>query len=168
MKRFTLLISSALLLSIVVWACKVNYSFTGISTDAESVSIQYFPNNAALAPPTLSQEFTEGLKDIFLQQTNIQLVDRNGELQFEGEIVDYTNEPIAITSDDNAAQNRLTITVNVRFVNTLDEKQNFEQRFSRFEDYSSSQNLSSVETDLNEAIIDQLTQDILTRAIGNW
>tara|TARA_B100000780_G_C20837101_1_gene332642 strand:- start:24 stop:530 length:507 start_codon:yes stop_codon:yes gene_type:complete len=168
MRRFSIIILSTVLMSAFMWACKVNYSFTGISTDAETVSIQYFPNNAALAPPTLSQEFSEGLKDIFLQQTSIQLVDRGGELQFEGEIVDYKNEPIAITSNDNAAQNRLTITVNVRFVNTLDETQNFEQRFSRFEDYSSTQNLSSVESDLNQLIIDQLTQDILTRAIGNW
>lgn len=148
--------------------CSVNYSFTGISTDAKSVSIQTFPSFAPLAPPTLSQEFTEDLRDIFIQQTNIQLIRDNGELQFEGEVVEYRNEPLAVTGNEVAALNRLTIVVNVRFVNTLDETQNFEQRFSRFEDYESTLSLPDVENQLIETINQQLTQDILQRAIGNW
>ncbi len=161
---------SFLVIISVAISCSVNYSFTGISTDAKTVSIQYFPisGNAALAPPTYSQEFTEALKDIFIQQTSMELINRGGELQFEGEVVGYTNAPTAIQSTDQAAQNRLTITVNVRFVNMLDESQNFEQRFSRFVDYNSSLQLTQVESQLTQEINDQLTQDILSRAIGNW
>ena len=161
---------SFLVITIIAISCGVNYSFTGISTDAKSVSIQYFPigGNAALAPPTYSQEFTEALKDIFIQQTSMELLNRGGELQFEGEVVGYTNTPTAIQSTDQAAQNRLTITVNVRFVNTLDETQNFEQRFSRFVDYNSSLQLAQVESQLTQEVNEQLTQDILSRAIGNW
>jgi len=161
---------SILSIFLLLAGCSVNYSFTGISTNAETVSIQYFPisGNAALAPPTYSQEFTEALKDIFIQQTSIELIDRNGELQFEGEVVGYQNTPIAIQSNDQAAQNRLSITINVRFVNQLDNTQNFEQRFTRFVDYDASQDLTQVESQLTSEINEQLTQDILTRAIGNW
>lgn len=149
-------------------SCSVTYSFTGIQTDAQSVSIQYFNNYAPLAPPTLSQDFTEGMKDIFLQQTNLKILSDNGELQFEGEVTDYKTEPVAITGDEQTALNRLSITVNVRFVDTRDDTKNFEQRFTRYEDYDSSQNLSEVEDDLVSSIIDQLTQDILNQAIGDW
>ena len=161
--------SCTVILSLVTLvSCSVNYSFTGISTDAESVSIQFFENYAALAPPTLSQEFTESMKDIFLQQTNLKILGDNGELQFEGEITNYTTEPVAITGDEQTALNRLSITVNVRFTNTSNDKQSFEQSFTRFEDYDSSQSLSSVESDLVESIIGQLTQDILNTSIGDW
>ena len=157
------------ILSVLAFSgCSVNYSFTGISTDAESVSIQFFENYAALAPPTLSQEFTESMKDIFLQQTNLKILRDNGELQFEGEITKYSTEPVAITGDEQTALNRLSITVNVRFTNTLDDKQSFERSFTRFEDYDSSQSLSAVESDLVTSIIAQLTQDILNAAIGDW
>lgn len=167
MKR---IFSSFLLFSLltVLTQCTVNYSFRGISTDANSVSIQFFENFAPLAPPTLSQGFTESMKDIFLQQTNLKILSQNGELQFEGEITNYRTEPVAITGDEQTALNRLSITVNVRFTNTLNEKQNFERTFTRYEDYDSSQSLSSVEADLVESIVDQLTQDILNAAIGDW
>jgi len=156
-------------ISIVAFTgCTVQYSFTGISTDAESVAIQFFDNYAPLAPPTLSQEFTEALKDIFLQQTNLKLLETNGELNFEGEITRYTTEPVAITGDESTALSRLSITLKVRFENTLDEEQSFEKSFTRFEDYDSSLNLSDVESELVSSIIDQLTQDILNEAIGNW
>jgi hypothetical protein len=167
MKRFFLAIT-LLCTPVLLQNCKVNYSFTGISTDAETVSIQYFPSVAPLAPPTYSQAFTESLKDIFLQQTNIALVENNGELQFEGEIVGYNNAPVAVQGNEQAALNRLTITVNVRFTNTLNEEDNFEKRFSKFEDYESTASLKQVEDQLTEDINKQLTQDILQKAIGNW
>lgn len=157
-----------LTLSLGLYACKVSYSFSGISTDAQSVSIQFFNAIAPLTPPTYTQVFTESLRDIFVQQTSLQLLSSNGELQFEGEVVDYRNTPVAISGTDVASLNRLTITVNVRFVNTLDETKNFEQRFTRFEDYPSSSQLADVEESLTRRINEQLTQDILIRAIGDW
>lgn len=168
MVKNVLQIGSCGMLLFLLIACKVNYSFTGISTDAKSVSIQFFENYAPLAPPTFSQEFTEALKDIFLQQTNLQLLKDQGELQFEGEVTDYRTEPVAITGDEQTALNRLSITVKVRFTNTLKDDQNFERTFTRFEDYDSSVSLSSVEDELVDNILDQLTQDILNAAIGDW
>jgi hypothetical protein len=149
-------------------SCKIRYSFSGASTDVKTVSIQYFKNSASLAKPTLSQSFTEALKDIFLQQTKLSLVEKNGELNFEGEIINYQTSPVAIQSNDQAALNRLTITVSVKFTNTKDEKQNFQTAFSRYADYSSSQTLSSVEDGLISEINKQLAEDIFNKAMINW
>jgi len=152
-------------------SCRMSYSFTGasISPDVKTVSIQYFPNNASLVVPTLSRLFTDALRDYFTSQTNLVLVDRNGDLNVEGSISAYTIQPIAIQGNETAAQNRLTITVTVKFTNKKNEKQNFENKsFSRYQDYPSSQNLSSVQDQLIKQIDDQLVDDIFKQAVVNW
>lgn len=151
-------------------SCKVHYGFTATTpmVDVKTVSIQFFRNNASLAPPTMSQSFTEALKDIFNSQTSLGIVTRDGDLNFEGEITNFMTAPVALQSNDQAALNRLTITVNVRFTNVKDDKQKFEASFSRYADYSSSQNLSTVQTQLIDDINQQLVQDIFNRAMVNW
>lgn len=154
----------------LVSACKVNYSFSGASIppEANTVSVKYFQSTASLAPPTLSQTFTEALREKLSSQTRLSLVSKNGDLAFEGSITGYTTNPIAIQSTDLAAMNRLTITVNVKYTCAFDEKKNFEQSFSRFSDYSSTQSLITVENELIKAINDQLVQDIFNRALNDW
>ncbi len=151
-------------------SCKINYSFTGASIpeDVKTVSISNFPSYAPLASAGLSQSFTEALKDIFLSQTNLGLIKQNGDLHFEGSITNYAVTSIAIQGNETAALNRLTITVNVKFINKKDEKQDFEASFSRFADYESSKSLASIEDDLIKDINDQLTQDIFNRSVNNW
>ncbi|MFI5163959.1 MAG: LptE family protein [Bacteroidia bacterium] len=151
-------------------SCKMNYSFSGASVapDIKTVSIQYFRNNASLAPPTISQSLTEALKDIFISQSHLAVVTRNADLIFEGEITGYVTAPVAIQSNDQAALNRLTITVNVKFTNTKDEKQNFETGFSRYAEYPSTQSLSAVQANLIDQINQQLVQDIFNKAMINW
>lgn len=151
-------------------SCKMSYSFSGaaIPPEAKTVSVQYFQNNASLAPPTLSQKFTEALKDKMSSQTRLALVSRGGDLAFEGSIIGYATAPVAIQSSDQAAMNRLTITVSVKYDCAFDEKKNFTQTFSRFYDYSSSQSLSAVEEELIQNVNDQLVQDIFNRALNDW
>ncbi|MBI4929961.1 MAG: LptE family protein [Bacteroidetes bacterium] len=151
-------------------SCKVHYSFSGasVSPDVKTVSIQTFKNNASLAPPTLSQSLTEAVKDIFTSQTNLGIVSQSGDLSFEGEITNYITQPVAIQSNDQAALNRLTITVHILFTNAKDEKQNFETSFARYSDYSSTQSLTSVQESLIEDINKQLVQDIFNKAMVNW
>ena len=155
--------------SILLAACGV-YSFTGasISPEAETVSVAYFPNNSPTVQPTLSNTFTESLKDKLISQTNMDLLNDNGDLQFEGSITGYRVKPIAIQANETAAQNRLTISVKVAFTNAFNEENNFSKSFSRFADYSSTQDLSSVETELIEQIVDELTEDIFNTAVANW
>lgn len=170
LKKISVLLFLGLIALSIQFACKPSYSFTGasISPEVETVSIDFFPSYAPLAPPIAAQLFTESLKDIFLSQTNLTLVKSNGDLQFSGSIVGYNNQPVAIQGNERAALTRITMTVKVKFVNTKDESQNFETNFSRFEDFETSRDLSSVEQELLNSINDQLTQDIFNKAVTNW
>lgn len=152
------------------WKCTASYSFTGasISPEVKSVSIGFFENKASLTPPNQSQLFTEALKDIFISQTNLSLVSANGDLELEGEITDYSIRPTAVQGNEQAALTRVTITVNVRFINKKDESQNFESSFSRFEDFETGRDLSAVEAEILNSINDQLTQDIFNKAVTDW
>lgn len=158
-----------LVLLAMMSSCGV-YSFTGasISPDVKTISIMHFPNQAPLVQPTLSQVFTEALKDKFTSQTNLTMVDRGGHLHLEGAIVSYSTQPVAIQSGDQAALNRLTIGVKVTFINEKDEKQNFEQTFSRYYDYDSRLSLQVVEPEAIKAITDALVEDIFNKAVVNW
>lgn len=160
-----------LTLTLLVFSgCKINYSFTGasISPSVKTISIAYFQNKATLVVPTLSRDFTESLKDYFTSQTSLSLVDRNGDLRIEGAITGYAVSPVAIQGNEQAALNRLTITVAVKFTNTTDEKQNYETNFSRYQDYSSTQQLVAVQATLIEEINKQLVQDIFIKSVANW
>ncbi len=169
-KNIFLYLSFIVLSFVLLQACKMHYGFSGatIPPEAQTVSVQYFQNQASLAPPTLSQVFTEALRDRLSSQTRLGLVNKNGDLDFEGSITGYSTAPIAIQSTDLAALNRLTITVTVKYKCSFDEKKNFEQSFSRFADYNSDQSLSSVEQELIQQINDQLTLDIFNRALNDW
>ncbi len=146
------------------------YSFTGasISPDVKTFSVQYFQNRASLVQPTLSQTFTEKLKERFISQTNLRLVDNDGDLQFEGYISDYKAIPVAIQGTQTAALNRLTISVLVKFTNTKDDKQNFETTFTRYADYDSRKSLSEEELALIEEINRQLVDDVFNKSVSNW
>ncbi len=165
-KIHTLLI---LVVAFLLTGCGV-YSFTGASIPAEAktVSVQYFPNNANLVQPMLSSVLTNTLRDYFMNQTSLAEVENNGDLAIEGEITDYVTAPTAITGDQTAALNRLTVTVNVRFFNKYDESKNFEQKFSQYEDYSSTLDLNSVQDELMETIVEKLCEDIFNKAVVNW
>ena len=172
MKQAFLHITYILLIVFLASACKMNYSFTGasISPDIKTVSIQFFTNQAPLAQPILSQSFTESLRDIYINQTSLSLSARDGDLQIGGAITDYNTSIIGVSGGSNsqATKNRLTITVNVKFVNTKEQKQNFETSFSRFADYDANQNFASVESDLIQQINQQLVQDIFNKTVANW
>ena len=163
---------SCVILAVVVLfsGCRMTVSLSGGTVDAraKTVVVATFPNNASLVNPTLSQVFTTNLENKIQSMTPLTLVDNNGDYEFEGEIIDYSVNPVAIQGNDTPAQNRLTITVRVRFTNKFDENLNFEQTFSRYADYNSSQNLSSVESSLVETIVEALSDDIFNKAFVNW
>lgn len=159
----------AVLPALWLTACTGGYSFTGGDIgNAQTISIDLFPNYAEYVNPSLSQSFTEGLRDIFVQQTSLSLVSSGGDLQLQGSIVDYRIDAMSATANETTAQNRLTITVNVIYTNLLDDKKNFEQRFSRFRNFPSDQSLNSVESQLVEEINRELAENIFNRAVVNW
>jgi hypothetical protein len=155
----------------LITGCTIKYGFTGgsVPADAKTISVSYFESNAPLAAANMSQLFTERLRELFLTQTNLDLVTSDGHLHFEGFISRYDVTPIGIQAgSETASQNRLTIAVKVKYINTLDEKQNYETTFSRFADFRSDVELSSIEERLIREINDQLVQDIYDKAFSNW
>ncbi len=155
---------------VITGGCKVNYSMSGasIAPDIKTISIKYFTKTASLGPASLSQIFTERLKEKFLTQTNLTIINGNADLTLEGTISAYIITPQAIQANETAASNRLSITVNVKFTNLKDEKQNYETTFTRYSEYPSSQNITSVEDKLISDINDQLVDDIFNKSVINW
>ena len=158
-----------ILLNISLVSCGI-YSFTGASipSEAKTVSVQYFNNKAATVQPTLSQVFTEKLKDMFLEQTNLTLSENEGDLSFSGQISKYQIKPMAIKANETAGKNRLTIAVKVSYNNSFDAENNFEKTFSRYRDYNSAQNISDIEDTLIEEITNELAEDVFNKAFVNW
>ena len=151
-------------------SCKVSYSFTGanISPAVKTYSVYYFPNRAKLVNPTLSQSFTEALREKLQRQTSLDEVQENGDLVFEGYIDGYEVRPMAIQAEDLAAQNRLTITVVLKYTNNVEPDQNVEQTFRAFEDFDANSSLADVEDGLVPEIIEKLNEDIFNATIANW
>ncbi|TXD53237.1 MULTISPECIES: LptE family protein [unclassified Polaribacter] len=146
------------------------YSFTGGNTgDAKTLQIDFFPNQAPLVEPVLTQRFTNDLIDLFIRQTNLEPATSNGDLFFSGEITGFRVTPMSGTSDQTAAQNRLTVTVNVRFVNKLKPKDDFEKTFSFYSDFDANSQLtgSILENALDE-IVERITQDIFNASVAKW
>ena len=162
-------IAILVLTSTILTSCGV-YSFTGASIppEAKTISVQYFPNRAIFIEPILSPIFTNILRDKFTAQTNLEMIERNGDLSIEGEIVGYDIKPVAIQADQTAAQNRLTITVNVRFSNKYEPDKDFETKFSQFFDYASTTDLNSIKTGLIDELSEALAQDVFDKAVINW
>jgi hypothetical protein len=151
------------------YGCSVSYKFTGSSTAGlKTFSIQYFQNRAPLVQPGLSQNLTDALIDKCKAQTNLKYTTSIGDASFEGEISDYNTRPLTVAADAQAATNRFTISVKVKFTNSVNPDNSFEQTFSRYEDYNSNLDLSAVEKDLSDKIIEMLVEDIFNQAFVNW
>lgn len=169
MKRYLLYIPTLLIISF--YGCKINYSFTGASipVGAKTVSVTDFQNMAPLVNPLLTNTFTEALRDKFMRETSLQIVTYSGDLHFEGTITEYNTRPMNIQAGtDEAAQNRLTIGVKVKFINTIEPNSSFETSFSQFAEYNSDQNFQDVENALVDEIVEKLITDIFNKAVVNW
>ncbi|TAF93147.1 MAG: hypothetical protein EAZ32_18680 [Cytophagia bacterium] len=146
------------------------YSFSGttLSADIKSVTVVNFVMAASGGPSNLPLKFNENLKEYYQRNTNLKLLPSNGDMQLEGSISGYEVTPVAPTSQDQAALNRLTISVQVKFTNNKDETKNFDQTFSFFKDFPQAQNISQVESRLIPQIFDQIVQDIFNKSAGDW
>ena len=153
----------------------IHYSMSGVSTTAKNISISQFFNNSDLAPANLGAEFTNRVKDYFIQNSNLSVMAENGELSMEGVITDYRLAPIAPTASgsssvvDRAALTRLTITVKVNYTDTIEPKNSFKDRnFSFYQDFDNALDFSSVQSDLEKRIFDQILIDLFNATLANW
>jgi hypothetical protein len=175
LNRFWLL---SLLLCLGLSACSVKYSFTGTNINYELVktfSVENFFNDSGSGPANMEQRFTEALKEYYQRNTQLELVRNNGDLQFSGSIVRYSLSPQAVVSSgdpnlpDRAGQMRLTIAVEVDYVNLSNEEENKKQTFTFFQDYDPrTTTLLDVESQLVEDIFETIIQDIFTATVANW
>ncbi|MBC7494219.1 MAG: LptE family protein [Flavobacterium sp.] len=154
---------------LIVNSCGI-YNFTGSSKiDAKTFQVNRFQNLAPLVQPGIDRLFTVKLQDLIQSQTNLSITNKEGDLVYEGEIVDYTVSPTTITADIKAAQSRLTIQVNIRFINKKKEADNFERRFSHFYDFPGNElpRGAILNTALDE-IYARITQDIFNETLAKW
>lgn len=154
--------------------CSV-YNFTGTGKiDAKTFQVNFFQNNADLIEPGIDRQFTLALQDLIQNQTNLNLVSNSGDLVYEGEIIDYRTTPMTATAvtpggDVGAAQNRLTIRINVRFTNKKKETDNFEKPFEFYYDYpGGSLPSGAILSTAIQTIFERITQDIFNDSLAKW
>lgn len=159
-----------LVMVLLFQTCTIRYTMSGaeIPTEAQTVSVSYFQNYSANVQPTLSQDLTEALKEKFLSQTRLKLVNGIGDLHFEGEIKGYEIRAQDIKGDETTSTNRLTVTVQVRYTCLYKPDNDFEESFSRYEDYDANAMFEEEADRLNEAIIEKLVDDIFNKSVVNW
>ena len=160
-----------IVLFIFATSCSVKYSLTGasISPETKTFQVNYFQNTAPLIEPGIERDFTNKLIDLLINQTSLELVKSNGDLTYEGEIVEYRISPTTATANNTAAQNRLTIAVNVRFFDKSDSEADFEKRFSFYYDYAGNIQLVGGQKDIAvDEIFERITQDIFNASLAKW
>lgn len=172
LKRRILSIVKIIFVAIVVSSCfTIKYDFKGgvsIPPEMKEFSVQYFDNRSTRINPTLSQRMTDGLQDYIEGNTNLRMVQNYGDVIFSGVITDYKVAPAAISSGDQPAQTRFTITIKVTYKNTIDPDSDFEETFSKYRDYAASSDFTSVEEELSEEILEEIIELVFNRAFVNW
>lgn len=165
-----LVVISLLALAVIGGCSIVNYSFSGtsIQPDVKTVTINYFDYKALKVNPSLSNDLTEALRDKFRKLTKLEQVDMDGDLELQGEVTGYDVRAAAVTANEVAAQNRLTVTVKLKFTNRKYPEDDFEKNFSAYSDYDSSNSLDAVESSLCQEIIDKLVEDMFNASVAQW
>ena len=154
----------------VISGCGI-YSFTGtsIQPDVKTITINYFEYKALKVNPTLSNTITEALKDKFTKMTKLEQVDLDGDLEIIGEVTGYDVKATAITANEQASQNRLTVNVKITFIDRKYPENSFENKsFSAYADFDAMQQLDAVESSLCEEIVEKLCEDMFNATVANW
>lgn len=160
-----------LLCVVLLNACTISYKFNGASIDystTKTISIADFPNMAALVHPPLSNNLSDGIRDIFQRQTRLEQVRRGGNLELEGEITGYTLTPMAVAADSYASETKLTITVKVRFTNNVAPEESFEKTYTAYQTFDSSQMLVDVQDELCTTMITEIADQIYNDTVAKW
>lgn len=146
------------------------YSFTGtsIQPDVKTITIPYVENKAIRVNPSLSNDLTQALQDKFRKLTSLSQVEQDGDLELVVEITGYDVKATAVTANEVAAQNRLTVTVKVQFTNRKYPEDDVDKSFSAYADYDSNNSLDAVEASLCEEIIEKLCEDIFNATVAQW
>lgn len=169
LRKILLATVSGALLTMLASSCGI-YSFSGtsIQPDVQTITINYFDYKAQKVNPSLSNDLTEALRTQFRKMTRLEQVEMDGDMEIEGEITGYEVSATAVTADEVAAQNRLTVTAKITFTNRKHPEDDLEQNFSAYSDYDSTQSLDSVESALCAEIIEKIVDDIFNATVAQW
>ena len=160
-----------LLLLVLTNGCAISYKFNGANINYEttkSISIADFPNNAAMVNPTLSNDLSEGIRNLYQRQTRLQILRKGGDLELEGEIVGYDITQGAISASSYASESKLTIRVTVRFTNNINPEESFERTYSAYQTFDASRLLSDVQDELCAVIITEIAESIYNDTVARW
>lgn len=165
MKRIVIILLAALALS----SCGI-YSFSGtsIQPDVKTITINYFEYKAMKVNPSLSNDLTEALRNQFRKMTRLEQVDMDGDMEITGEVTGYDVTAAAVTANEVAARNKLTVTVKVQFSDKLHPEEDFDKSFSAYSEYDSTSSLDAVESTLCAEIIDKIVEDIFNASVAQW
>lgn len=169
LRKKTILLFSVM--ALLLTACSISYKFNGASIDyavTKTITIKDFPNQAPLVIPTLAQQFTTALQDIYIRQTRLTMVANNGDLELEGEITGFDLSPTAVMENMYASRTKLTITVRVRYTNKNKETDDFEQTFSAYREFDANLQLQDVQDQLCKEISDEISDQIYNATVANW
>ncbi len=167
MKRLIPLLAAIVLLG----SCGIytlSFSGTSIQPDVNTITINYFEYKAMRVNPSLSNDLTEAMRNQFRRMTRLEQVDVDGDMELSGEITGYDVTPAAVTADEVAARNKLTVTVKVTFTDKKHPEEDFDKSFSAFSEYDSANTLDAVESSLCAEIIEKLVEDIFNAAVAQW
>ncbi|MCQ2346102.1 MAG: LPS assembly lipoprotein LptE [Paludibacteraceae bacterium] len=156
---------------LVCSACAIRYSCNGASIDyttTRSISIADFPNNAALVYPQLSSDLSEGIRDLFSRQTRLAILRKGGDLELEGEIINYALTPMSVSADSYAAETKLTVTVRVRFTSNVNPQDSFERTYSAYQTFDATKLLTDVQEELCATMIEEISQAIFNDTVAKW
>ena len=166
---FSLLVCTGCIFALV--SCAVSIKFNGANIDystTRSISVADFPNNAPMVNPTLSNNLSEGIRDLYQRQTRLEVLRKGGDLELEGEIIGYDIAAMAISADSYASETKLTIRVRVRFTNNINPEESFEKTYSAFQTFDSSQMLSDVQDELCNTMITEIAESIYNDTVAKW
>ena len=167
LSRYIILASALLALT----SCAISFKFNGASIDyttTKSISVADFPNNAALVYPPLSNDLSEGIRDLYQRQTRLQVNRKSGDLELEGEITGYDITQMAIAADSYSAETKLTLTVRVRFINNVRPEESFEKSYSAYQTFDSSRMLTDVQEELCATMIKEIAENIYNDTVAKW
>ena len=160
-----------LILSVMASSCRISYSLRSASINydlTKTLYIGHFVNQAPLVYPPLEQRFNEEMKDMFTRNTRLQLVNQNGDMEIEGEIVGYELTPLAVQEDAFASETRLTMTVRMRFRNNKTDAPEIEERISANRTFSSNTVFDNVQDQLMGELIEEIVDQIFNATMANW
>lgn len=166
--KYKIFLAMAMLLASVGCTLQISLSGASIPENLNTFSVQYINNRAPLVNPNLSQTLTEGLKDRIQNESRLQMVVENGDIDFSGNITNYQTQPMAVKADAVSAQTRLSVTVKIQCRNMKDPKKDWQQSFTAYQDYDSENNLSDVEEELVKLIVEELTENIFNKSFADW